>query len=151
LSPPFGGSHPAQRRQAGQGHHAEVRVNRGLSVVQARRVLKTAKGERLHALYVLALCLGLRRGELLGLRVNRWFAVQGFLTTTVMSTVLTNRAWRRAMHGSANLRADLLGMVALPMAGAQEGGSKPGSPVADFVTMPGGGDESGVAQSEQVA
>jgi integrase len=43
-------------------------VNRGLSIVQARRVLKAAKGERLYALYVLALCLGLRRGELLGLR-----------------------------------------------------------------------------------
>lgn len=77
--------------------------------------------------------------------------MQGFLTTTVISTVLTNRAWRRAMHGSANLRADLLGMVALPLAGAQECGSKLGPPVADFVTMPGGGDESGGAQSEQVA
>jgi integrase len=43
-------------------------VNRGLSVVQARRVLNAARGERLYALYVLALCLGLRRGELLGLR-----------------------------------------------------------------------------------
>ena len=43
-------------------------VNRGLSAVQARQVLKAAKGERLYALYVLALCLGLRRGELLGLR-----------------------------------------------------------------------------------
>jgi hypothetical protein len=35
-------------------------VNRGLCIVQARRVLKAAKGERLYALYVLALCLGLR-------------------------------------------------------------------------------------------
>ena len=43
-------------------------VNRGLTVVQARKVLRGAKGERLYALYVLALCLGLRRGELLGLR-----------------------------------------------------------------------------------
>jgi integrase len=43
-------------------------VNRGLSVAQARRVLRAAEGERLYALYVLALCLGLRRGELLGLR-----------------------------------------------------------------------------------
>jgi integrase len=44
------------------------KVNRGLSVADARRVLKVAKDERLYALYVLALCLGLRRGELLGLR-----------------------------------------------------------------------------------
>jgi transposase/integrase len=43
-------------------------VNRGLTVAQARRVLRAAEGERLYALYVLALCLGLRRGELLGLR-----------------------------------------------------------------------------------
>ncbi|TMQ89787.1 site-specific integrase [Actinomadura soli] len=43
-------------------------VNRGLTVDQAREVLKAAQNERLYALYVLALCLGLRRGELLGLR-----------------------------------------------------------------------------------
>jgi integrase len=48
------------------------KVNRGLTVAQARQVLKVAKDERLGALYVLALCLGLRRGELLGLR---WYDV----------------------------------------------------------------------------
>jgi hypothetical protein len=31
-------------------------VNRGLSIVQTRRVLKAAKGERLYALYVLVWC-----------------------------------------------------------------------------------------------
>lgn len=46
----------------------KYKVNRGLSVTDARRVLKVATEERLYALYVLALCLGLRRGELLGLR-----------------------------------------------------------------------------------
>ncbi|WP_131740283.1 tyrosine-type recombinase/integrase [Actinomadura roseirufa] len=46
----------------------KYKVNRGLTVDQARDVLKAARGERLYALYVLALCLGLRRGELLGLR-----------------------------------------------------------------------------------
>lgn len=46
----------------------KYRVNRGLTVAEARRVLKVAVDERLYALYVLALCLGLRRGELLGLR-----------------------------------------------------------------------------------
>jgi integrase len=46
----------------------KYRVNRGLTVAEARRVLKAAKDERLCALYVLALCLGLRRGELLALR-----------------------------------------------------------------------------------
>ncbi|WP_018653808.1 tyrosine-type recombinase/integrase [Actinomadura flavalba] len=46
----------------------KYRVNRGLSVDQAREILKAARDERLYALYVLALCLGLRRGELLGLR-----------------------------------------------------------------------------------
>ncbi|WP_046469412.1 tyrosine-type recombinase/integrase [Allosalinactinospora lopnorensis] len=43
-------------------------VNRGLDVPQAKRLLKVAREDRFHALYVLALCLGLRRGELLGLR-----------------------------------------------------------------------------------
>ena len=35
---------------------------------QARTVLRVAAGHRLYALYVFGLCLGLRRGELLGLR-----------------------------------------------------------------------------------
>lgn len=43
-------------------------VNRGLDVAQAKRLLKVSSDDRFHALYVLALCLGLRRGELLGLR-----------------------------------------------------------------------------------
>src|ERR1022692_1235624 len=44
------------------------RSARGLTTIQAKAVLRAASGNRLHALYVLALCLGLRRGELLGLR-----------------------------------------------------------------------------------
>ena len=43
-------------------------VGRGLSVAQARALLEAARAERLSALYVLAVYLGLRRGELLGLR-----------------------------------------------------------------------------------
>jgi integrase len=43
-------------------------VNRGLTAPQAQAVLKAARPQRLGALYVLALFLGLRRGELLGLR-----------------------------------------------------------------------------------
>lgn len=43
-------------------------VNRGLSFEQSRTLLEAAEGDRLSALYVLALYLGLRRGELLGLR-----------------------------------------------------------------------------------
>ncbi len=43
-------------------------VNRGLTVAEARELLRAAEGDRLRALYVLALFLGLRRGELLGLR-----------------------------------------------------------------------------------
>jgi len=39
-----------------------------LSPLQARKLMKTAKGDLLEALYVLALMTGLRRGELLGLR-----------------------------------------------------------------------------------
>ncbi len=44
------------------------RVNRGLTAVEARRVIRSSGSHRLGALYVLALFLGLRRGELLGLR-----------------------------------------------------------------------------------
>lgn len=46
----------------------EYAVGRGLSVGDAKKVLEAAKPERLHALYVVALYLGLRRGELLGLQ-----------------------------------------------------------------------------------
>ena len=41
---------------------------RPLTPEQARTFLETAKGDRLHALYVLAITTGLREGELLGLR-----------------------------------------------------------------------------------
>jgi integrase len=50
------------------GAAAKDKVNRGLTTIQARAVLRAATGTRLYARYVLALCLGLRRGELLGLR-----------------------------------------------------------------------------------
>lgn len=43
-------------------------VNRGLTFEQAKTLLAAARGDRLEALYVLALYMGLRRGELLGLR-----------------------------------------------------------------------------------
>ena len=43
-------------------------VGRGLGIEQARTLLEGSRSDRLHALYVLAVYLGLRRGELLGLR-----------------------------------------------------------------------------------
>lgn len=44
-------------------------VGRGLSVIiEAKKVLNEVRDDRLYAVYVLALYLGLRRGELLGLR-----------------------------------------------------------------------------------
>ncbi len=43
-------------------------VGRGLTTEQARALLYAAEDERLAALYVLAVYLGLRRGEVLGLR-----------------------------------------------------------------------------------
>lgn len=42
-------------------------AGKGLSVAQARLLLKYAAEDRLHALYVLAVAMGMRRGELLGL------------------------------------------------------------------------------------
>jgi integrase len=44
------------------------KINRGLTVEQAKATLRAARGHRMEAQYVLALFLGLRRGELLGLR-----------------------------------------------------------------------------------
>jgi integrase len=44
------------------------KTNRGLTVSRAKATMTAAAGHRLSALYVLALYLGLRRGELLGLR-----------------------------------------------------------------------------------
>ncbi|WP_112248081.1 tyrosine-type recombinase/integrase [Kribbella monticola] len=47
---------------------AQYDTNRGATEEQARLLLKEAKPTRLHALFVLALFMGLRRGELLGLK-----------------------------------------------------------------------------------
>lgn len=44
------------------------KVGKGLTVDQVRKLLAAAEGHRLHALYVVAATMGLRRGELLGLR-----------------------------------------------------------------------------------
>jgi integrase len=44
------------------------KVSRGVTVQQAKTTLRAAADHRFYALYVLALFLGLRRGELLGLR-----------------------------------------------------------------------------------
>lgn len=63
-------------------------VDRGLSLAEARAVLDAAAGHRLYALVVMALYLGLRRGELLGLRwsdidwADRTLTVQGNLQRT---------------------------------------------------------------------
>lgn len=47
---------------------AQYDTNRGATEEQARLLLKAAKPTRLYALFVLALFMGLRRGELLGLK-----------------------------------------------------------------------------------
>ncbi|MEV0240933.1 hypothetical protein AB0I06_13535 [Streptomyces sp. NPDC050674] len=43
------------------------RVGRGLSVAEGKKLLDDVRDDRLSAAYMLALYLGLRRGELLGL------------------------------------------------------------------------------------
>ncbi|MFI6360795.1 site-specific integrase, partial [Streptomyces sp. NPDC050743] len=50
-----------------QVHTPRYRVGRGLSVTEAKKLLADVRDDRLSAAYVLALYLGLRRGELLGL------------------------------------------------------------------------------------
>jgi integrase len=44
------------------------RVHRGIDIEQARKLVTASASDRLHALYVLTLYLGMRRAELLGLR-----------------------------------------------------------------------------------
>ncbi len=46
----------------------DYEVGRGLTIPDAQRLLQTVQGTRWHSVYVLALLLGMRRGELLGLR-----------------------------------------------------------------------------------
>ncbi|MFE6868541.1 tyrosine recombinase XerC [Kitasatospora sp. NPDC057692] len=60
-------------------------AGQGLTVPQARLLLKAASADRLHALYVLALAMGLRRGELLGLH---WAAVDLERGTLIVSSNL---------------------------------------------------------------
>jgi integrase len=55
-------------------------IDRGLTVDQARALLDAAAGHRLYALVVLALYLGLRRGELLGLQWSDIDPARGTLT-----------------------------------------------------------------------
>ncbi|WP_435055924.1 tyrosine-type recombinase/integrase [Micromonospora aurantiaca (nom. illeg.)] len=61
------------------------RVGKGLSVDQVRMLLAAAEGHRLYPLYVVAATLGLRRGELLGLRWSDLDLDNG--TATVGQTV----------------------------------------------------------------
>ncbi len=55
-------------------------VGRGLTVAQAQQLLQAVRHSRWHPLYVLALLLGMRRGELLGLRWADIDLVAGTLT-----------------------------------------------------------------------
>lgn len=55
----------ARNVQVGSGNRPEIEP---LSLQEARTLMRVASADRLHALWVLALMLGLRRGELLGLR-----------------------------------------------------------------------------------
>jgi integrase len=57
-----------------------------LSVLEARQLLEAARGDRLEALYVLAVHTGMRRGELLGLK---WGDVDPDLATVRVRRTLT--------------------------------------------------------------
>ncbi|TQE32358.1 site-specific integrase [Streptomyces ipomoeae] len=60
-------------------------TGKGLSVAEARLLIRESAEDRLHALYVLALVLGMRRGELLGLR---WDAVDFDRETLIVERAL---------------------------------------------------------------
>lgn len=59
---------PTNPAESAKSPKASVREMTPLSEEQAKIFLKTAKGDKLEALYVLAITTGMRQGELLGLR-----------------------------------------------------------------------------------
>ena len=68
-----------------------------LSAEEARRLLETARGDRLEALYVLAVHTGMRRGELLGLK---WADVD-----LENATIRVRRTLTRIDNGEPHSRA----------------------------------------------
>lgn len=73
------------------GPHLTRREIQPLDTEQARRLLAAVRGERLEALFTVALALGLRRGEALGLK---WDDID-FAT----STLYVQRSLQRGDHG----------------------------------------------------
>ena len=62
--------------------HVEKHVIEPLTIQQARALLEAVQGDPLEALYHIALSLGLRRGEILGLRPEDFHLEQGELRIT---------------------------------------------------------------------
>ena len=73
-------------------------VARPLTLDEARRLLLATSGDRLHALWRLALVTGLREGELLGLA---WDDVDGATITVGHQLQRLDRQWRRTAPKSA--------------------------------------------------
>jgi integrase len=59
---------PRNVAKAAKPPSLQAAKRRALTVAEARRLLAAASGDRLEALFVIALTMGLRRGELLGLQ-----------------------------------------------------------------------------------
>lgn len=96
----------------------KYKINRGLEVAQARELLTLARDERLYALYVLALLLGLRRGELLGLHWRHVDLDGGSLEVAWTLQRVDGKLRPRAPENGA-LRAD--GAAPTPRRGGSEG------------------------------
>ncbi len=79
------------------------------TVEEAQRFLEAAKGDRLHALYVLALMTGMRQGELLGLRWQDIDLSAGSLSVR-RTLVRTSQGWSWADPKTAKGRRT----IALP-------------------------------------
>jgi integrase len=73
-------------------------VARPLTLDEARRLLDATRGDRLHALWRLALVTGLREGELLGLA---WDDVDGATITVRSQLQRLDRAWVRTAPKAA--------------------------------------------------
>ena len=56
----------------------EEKDGRSLTIEQAKQLLKTIKGERLEALYVLMLSTGIRPGEAFALPWKNWISIKAW-------------------------------------------------------------------------
>lgn len=86
------------------------REQRFLTPEQAVRLIECSRGDRLHALYVLALTTGMRQGELLGLMWQDWEGERIFVRRTLINC--GGRLW----YGEPKTQGSRRGLYLPPLA-----------------------------------